>query len=267
MEQIDLAILGATSGEISSFSNSFRQSDKIEIAGNVFTRHAYRNLNLLIGSTGIGKVNAAAVTAAVLTQFKVMEVWCTGCAGAFNEAGLRIGDVLITRDSICGDEGVLHRDGISSTKLIGIPLLQKDGLIFYDRFPLDGFDSFNKLKALLPSGGYIREAITCRLQPGKFDEDSNDSFAIRYGPSVTVGMASGDPETAGKRFQTHAALAENMEGSAIAQVCFLFGVPFLECRGISNIAGVRDKKHWNLNLAVDHSQAVVRHVLENIAKT
>lgn len=267
MEQIDLAILGATRGEISSLYDSFPQSEQIEIAGNVFTRHAYRNFNLLIGSTGIGKVNAAAVTASVLTRFKVMEVWCVGCAGAFSRKGLRIGDVLITRDSICGDEGVLHRDGISSTELIGIPLLQKDGLLFYDRFPLEGFDTFNKLNTLLPPGRYIKDDLTSRLQPCRFDEDAGDSFTIQYGHSLTVGMASGDPETAGKRFQTYAALAENMEGSAIAQVCFLFEVPFLECRGISNIAGMRDKKHWNLRLAVDHSLAVVRHVLENITKT
>ena len=78
-------------------------------------------------------------------------------------------------------------------------------------------------------------------------------------------MASGDVETAEKRFQTHGALAENMEGSAIAQVCFLFDVPFLECRGISNIAGIRDKKHWDLDLAVDRSHAVIGHVLESIA--
>ena len=160
MEQIDLAILGATRGEISSLSESFPQLERIEIAGNVFTRHARRNFNFLIGSTGIGKVNAAAVSASVLTRFQVMEVWCVGCAGAYGGAGLRIGDVLITRNSICGDEGVLHQDGVSSTELIGIPLLQKEVRLFYDRFPLEGFETFHKVNTLLPPGMYRRDAFT-----------------------------------------------------------------------------------------------------------
>jgi futalosine hydrolase len=265
MNKIDIAILGATRGEILSLSESFPQSEKIEIAGNVFTRHVYRNLSLLIGSTGIGKVNAAAITSAVLSRFRVMEVWSVGCAGGYGGAGLRIGDVVITRDSLCGDEGVLSRDGPSSMELIGIPLVQKEGIFFYDRFPLAGFETFCKLHALLPPGSYREECLTCPPQPGRSDDAGENSFLIRYGNSVTVSMASGDVETAEKRFQVYAALAENMEGSAVAQVCFLLDVPFLECRGISNIAGIRDKKNWNLGLAVEHSHAVIRHVLNSIS--
>jgi futalosine hydrolase len=263
MEQIDLAILGATAIEISSLSDSFPQRERMEIAGNVFTRHTHRDLNLLIGSTGIGKVNAAAVAAAILSRFKVKDLWCVGCAGAFSQTGLRVGDVLITRDAVCGDEGVLHLAGVSSTELIGIPLLQKKGRLFYDRFPLDGFDTFHKLETSLPSGSYVKAGCTGLLAAS---QSADNAFAIKYGHSLTVGMASGDMETAEKRFQTYAAMAENMEGSALAQVCFLFDVPFLECRGISNMAGVRDKKHWDLNLATDHSHVVIRHVLENIVK-
>jgi len=265
MEQIDFVILGATRSEISSLCESYPGSEKIEIAGNVFTRHTYRNIYLLIGSTGIGKVNAAAVTSAVLSRFSVSEVWCVGCSGAYSGGGLRLGDVLITRDAVCGDEGVLHRDGLFSSEVIGIALVEKQGRLYYDRFPLDGFETFRKLKALLPPGSYITEGVTGGLQPMRFEEAGENSFTIRYGHSLSVGMVSGDAETAQKRFEVFAALAENMEGSAIAQVCLLFDVPFLECRAISNIAGIRDKDLWDLNLAVGRSHAVIRHVLENIA--
>jgi futalosine hydrolase len=173
--------------------------------------------------------------------------------------------VVITRDSICGDEGILYKDRVSSTEVIGIPLLRKEGRPFYDRFPLGGFETFRKLDMLLPPGRYMTAGATRCLQPGDFNTDSDNSFMVQYGPNLTVGMVSGDLETANKRFQDYAAMVENMEGSAIAQACFLFDVPCLECRGISNIAGVRDKKQWDLKLAIDHSHAVIKHVLEIVA--
>jgi futalosine hydrolase len=48
-----------------------------------------------------------------------------------------------------------------------------------------------------------------------------------------------------------------MEGAAIAQVCAIYKIPMLEIRGISNIAGERDKRKWNLDLASENCQELV----------
>jgi len=77
-------------------------------------------------------------------------------------------------------------------------------------------------------------------------------------------MASGDTQTADARFRRHGALAENMEGSAIAQTCLLFDLPFLEFRGISNMAGVRDKTRWDIGSALDHCIAVIKLLLDQL---
>jgi futalosine hydrolase len=69
-------------------------------------------------------------------------------------------------------------------------------------------------------------------------------------------MASGDFETAAERFQRHGALAENMEGSGIAQACFRFEVPMVECRGISNYAGNRKMNEWKLAEASTHAMSI-----------
>ena len=45
-----------------------------------------------------------------------------------------------------------------------------------------------------------------------------------------------------------------MEGAAIAQVCAIYNIPVFEIRGISNIAGIRDKRRWNLSLASENCQ-------------
>ncbi len=263
MERIDLAILGATAREIAPFSRCFPLSSEIDIAGNHFGIHRHEESCLLIGTTGIGKVNAAAVCAAVLSNRDVAEVWNVGCSGAYRISGLRIGDVLVSRCCICADEGILRKDGTDGMDVIGIPLLLKDGGPIYDRFSLEESIQRKQLSALLPQGTYSLDSYGLIL-PGERDE--NHSFRIVYGDSLTVGMASGDPETADKRFLLHGALAESMEGSALAQACFLFEVPFLEIRGISNLAGVRDKSKWDFDAAIDHSTSVTAHLLQQSAR-
>ena len=274
MERVDLAILGATSGEIASLCGFFRPSSSFKIAGNPFSTYFYRDLKLLIGTTGVGKVNAAATAAAALTSFRAGEVWNVGCAGAYGGSGLEIGDVLITEKCICADEGILRKEGSMSTSSLEIPLVLKDAQPFYDCFPLDESLARRQIRALLPAGmfstdpsGGIRpddllDAHCSSFGPGSGPEKKR-RFRVQYGPSLTVGMASGDIHTADARFQSFRALAENMEGSAIAQACLLFDVPFLEFRGISNMAGVRDKTKWDIGAAMEHCLSVIKHLLDN----
>ena len=69
-------------------------------------------------------------------------------------------------------------------------------------------------------------------------------FQVVYGPSLTVSMVSGDRQTAKERFEQRRAFAENMEGTAVAQACVRFNIAMVECRGISNWAGDRNKTRW-----------------------
>lgn len=273
MESVDVAILGATAGEIAPLS-ALGPSSRVEVAGNLFSAHIYGDLRLLIGTTGIGKVNAAAIAAAVLSSFRAVEVWNVGCAGAYRGSGLEIGDVLIADNCICADEGILAKEGPMPTSSLEIPLVVKNGQPFYDRFPLSESLSRRQIRDILPegiyspdpSGGIRLRSLGDTPSNGLArspDMDKKSSFRIRYGPSLTVGMTSGDIQTAGARFRRFGALAENMEGSAIAQTCLLFDVPFLEFRGISNTAGMREKAGWDLSSATDHCLAAVRRLLDN----
>jgi futalosine hydrolase len=243
------------------------------MAGHAFSICTRRGLELLIGTTGVGKVNAAAVAAAALSIFRAGEVWNVGCAGAYCGSGLEIGDVLVTENCICADEGILGEEGPMPASSLGIPLVVRNGQPFYDCFPLGDFLSRTQVRALLPPGTYgpdssggIRPCEPRDSQPGDIDPAGDAAkrcgFRVQYGPSLTVGMVSGDVQTADARFRRFGALAENMEGSAIAQTCLLFDVPFLEFRGISNMAGVRDKARWVLDAATEHCTAVIIHLLD-----
>ena len=67
---------------------------------------------------------------------------------------------------------------------------------------------------------------------------------------------------ASERFRHFGAYAENMEGSAVAQACFRFDTPAVECRGISNLAGVRAKETWQMEKSIAHCHGIVINWLE-----
>ncbi|HEX7239102.1 MAG TPA: hypothetical protein VF263_02460, partial [Longimicrobiaceae bacterium] len=56
-------------------------------------------------------------------------------------------------------------------------------------------------------------------------------------------------------------LCEGMEGAALAHVCALYGVPFLELRAVSNAVEDRDLSRWRLPEAVDAATRAVRAVV------
>ncbi|UCD34070.1 MAG: futalosine hydrolase, partial [Nitrospiraceae bacterium] len=161
-----------------------------------------------------------------------------GIGGAYAGAGLDIGDVALASSELYGDEGVSARGGIKGLKEIGIPLLQRGRKRYFNEFPIS-----------LPKG-----PLVC----GQRDRP----FSVKPGRFVTVSAVSGTPERAAELETRFHALCENMEGAAVAQVCALYRVRLHEVRGISNIAGIRDKRKWNVDRAVQNCQ---RTVLELIA--
>mgnify|MGYP003310184123 CR=1 FL=1 len=56
------------------------------------------------------------------------------------------------------------------------------------------------------------------------------------------------------------ALAEAMEGAAVALAANETGCPFVEVRGISNEAGDRDHSRWDIDLACKNAARVVAHL-------
>jgi futalosine hydrolase len=49
-----------------------------------------------------------------------------------------------------------------------------------------------------------------------------------------------------------------MEGAALAHVCALYGVPFLELRAVSNTVEDRDLSTWRIREAAEAAQRAVR---------
>lgn len=72
----------------------------------------------------------------------------------------------------------------------------------------------------------------------------------RRGPSVTVAGVSGTPRRAAHMAALGKGLTENMEGFSLALGAASAGIPFVELRAVSNLAGFRPPEGWDLPLAL-----------------
>lgn len=170
----------------------------------------------------VGKVAAAATATALIEHFGVDRIVFTGVAGGVAH-GLSIGDVVIA------DALVQHDlDARPFFPLHEMPLL---GLA---RCPVD-----SRLSSQLRSaaGTFLQERLRQTTQPAVLER-----FGIRA-PRVHCGLvASGDQfigsaqRVAALRSSLPDVLAVEMEGAAVAQVCYEYGVPFALMRTLSDTA-------------------------------
>lgn len=85
------------------------------------------------------------------------------------------------------------------------------------------------------------------------------------GPELlSVCAASADARHAAVRHEAYChAVAEDMEGFAVAMACQLLQVPLRIVRGISNVAGNRDFKTWQVDSALQQAAHLVDAILMN----
>lgn len=197
------------------------------------------NNKVVAAVTGIGKVNTASVLTALLERFTPRLVINTGCAGAYGSSGMGVGDIAVASAEIYGDEGVLTPAGWEPLDLIGIPVLERNGVRYFNEFPL----------TVHPAERAVRLADALGI-------------TVRHGRFVTVSACSGTLRRGDELARRFDALCENMEGAAAAHTALAYGVDCLEIRGISNMVEERDLSRWNILLAVENAQRFILKFLE-----
>jgi len=236
-----IALLSSMSFESNLLLSLFNKVRVSEAAGKKVYKGRLSGLDVLIVNTGIGKVNASHSLTSVVESFPVAKVINIGVGGAYPGSGLTIGDVAVASKEIFGDDGVITSRGWKDMEEIGIPVLQKGRKKYFNEFPLS-----------IPAQAF-------------FSDQGNTVASISSGPFITVGSASGTRKRAKELEKKFGGICENMEGAAIAQVCAIYGIPMIEVRGISNIAGIRDKRMWRLKEASENCQKVILSLLENVS--
>ncbi len=194
---------------------------------------------------GMGKVNAAHAAALLFTQYAPDLLVIFGIGGAYPSSGAQVGDLALARSETAADEGVVTMDGFHDTEYIGIPLVRTGAQIRYNSFPAP-------------------EALLAQAEVALRKAGGPDTAAVHVGPFLTLSTCTGTDARARELEDRYAALCENMEGAAAAQVAVLHGIPWIEVRGISNIVEDRDMRKWNIPLAAAAVQRAVRSIVEDI---
>ncbi|HCC34761.1 MAG TPA: 5'-methylthioadenosine/adenosylhomocysteine nucleosidase [Ruminococcaceae bacterium] len=199
-----IGIIGALEIEIEGFNALMEEKTEKRISGIPYVQGILAGKNCVTCICGVGKVNAAMSAAIMMNEFSPSLIVNTGVAGALKN-GIGIGDLVIGTDVIQHDFDIVAAGNPSGAVEVG------DELII--RFPCDNAAT----QILLDSAQHI----------------------IKEETIFSGTVATGDQFISGKeaRHQLAAkfdALTCEMEGGAIAQVCYRIGVPFALLRSISD---------------------------------
>lgn len=175
--------------------------------------------------TGVGPVNAAHALTRFLVEEGAGAVVCCGVGGAYPGSGLAVGDVICAESECYADLGAESPEGFLDMEALGFPLVEGDPPLF-GRLPLDLFP------------------------------------APRRAAFVTRSTCTGTLESARAIEARTGGAVESMEGAAIVQVARRMGVPVGELRGISNLAGDRDRDAWRLREAAEAAQRALLEWIE-----
>jgi len=212
---------------------------------------------VVLAFSGWGKVASASVATTLLQHFGAEEIIFTGVAGAV-DPDLQVGDVVLASELIQHDMDASPVPGI---RRFEIPLIGKVRFQTDPRRRSLGLGGIGDFIGVGGAGGIEGSAI------GKLGTRP---------PRVVEGLvASGDQFIADKGRREEIlrllpdALCVEMEGAAVAQVCFEHGKPVTVVRTISDTADAASPIDFPVfleTLAGFYSRGVVKVLLSDLAR-
>ncbi len=243
-------ILGAFSEEVALLEQSLSVARPQTIRGIRFVTGSLKGRRVVVVSSGVGKVNAAMAATLLIDRFKPSEVLYSGIAGAVNP-DLHPGDIVIGQKCAQHDLGTLTPEG-----------MQRQGVrnpVNWERNPVF-LESDPKLLALAVETAHGLELE--RIQTSEGERIPNVVKGILVSGDVFIASPA-------KREELRRELgadAVEMEGAAVAQVCYELGVPFLIIRSISDSADSNARKESNVftPVAAQNSAALVTALVQRL---
>ncbi|MBT3188963.1 MAG: 5'-methylthioadenosine/adenosylhomocysteine nucleosidase [Anaerolineae bacterium] len=231
---MQIGIIAAMEEELKEIRSRLENQEEIHYGQFYYYTGRLCGHDVVVLLCGIGKVNAAVGTTLLLDKFKPEYIINTGVAGGFPDL-LKIGDIVVSTE-------VRHHDA--------------DATIFdyeYGQIPrMPVAYQADKTLVNLTSKSLTGEGSP-RIVQGEIM--SGDSFI--YHPEQIQQIRERFPSV----------LAVEMEGAAIAQTCYLFDIPFVIIRSISDIVSVEqseeDYKKF-LTKAAENSVALVINLLNKL---
>lgn len=175
------------------------------------------NIDVLAG--GVGPIVSAVRTSHALFKKRYELVINMGIGGGFQDRA-EIGSIVVGTEMIAADFGIETPDGFYLAEVFELGLSR------------------------ITSDARLRKRLinAFRLAGLKFSP----------GPILTVSTVTGTESTAIEmKKREPKATAEAMEGFGVAVAAQIIGIPVIEIRTISNMVGIRDKKRWRINEALE----------------
>ena len=216
-----VAIVAAMQQELGALLALMPDEQRVRVAGRDFWVGHLHGQPVVAVLSRIGKVAAAVTASVLLERFGVRAIVFTGVAGGL-APGVNVGDVVVATE-------LLQHDMDAS------PIFPRHEV------PLMGLSRFAADAAISDA---LAQVVTNVLRDpvALIGQEGVDEFGLSS-PRVHRGLlVSGDrfvsttAESAALQRELPDALAVEMEGAAVAQVCHDYGVPFAAMRTISDRA-------------------------------
>lgn len=221
-EQI-IGIMGAIPQEVDGIIAILQDKTAVTLGNRTYYQGVLGKQKVVVVYSRIGKVAASATASALLLRFNVNEIIFIGVAGGI-APHIEVGDVIVARDLIQYD-----MDVSPLRPKYEIPLLNKT------YFETNEMRSNQVIQ-------HIEHFLSPAILATKIAAQELDKFAIKQ-PQVYFGtIASGDQffSTNQQKENLQQALPEvlcvEMEGAAVAQICYEYGIPCTVIRTISDKA-------------------------------
>ena len=233
-----IGVLVAMPEEGTALVDAMDVTDRIEHGRRVFLVGDLWGVSSIIVVARCGKVAAATTVTELIVRFGVSQVICTGVAGGVGK-GVGIGDVVVA-----------------------------DELVQHDLDPRPLWPRY--IVPLLETGTFATDpALSSRITDAARAQADEDGA----GGAVHIGLiASGDefihgPSRAHEiRDSLPGVLAVEMEGAAVAQVCYEYGVPCAVFRTISDRADSDAASDFGDSLgtiAASHTRGILSRVFRD----
>ena len=181
-----------------------------------FIKGTIKGKKCILAKSGVGKVNAARTTQAMIDKFDIQYVINLGAGGSVNSM-LNIGDVVVGKHVVQHDFDITAF-GHSKGYITGV-----GNNVICDR---DLVDEFEQIIRGLPER----------------------SYNIKLGIIATGDIFCTDPIMKDKIRSKFNADVVDMECAAIAQTCYLDNVPFIVIRSISDTPNGKNASTFDENL-------------------
>ncbi|WP_257929315.1 multifunctional 5'-methylthioadenosine / S-adenosylhomocysteine nucleosidase / 6-amino-6-deoxyfutalosine hydrolase [Campylobacter lari] len=214
-----IAILGAMPEEVTPLLETLKEYQSIEYANNTYYLAKYKNHELIIAYSKIGKVNSTLSAAIMIEKFKAELLLFTGVAGAFNPS-LEIGDLIYATKLAQYDLNITA---------FGHPL----GYVPGNEIFIKTDDKLNNLAI------EVAKELGVKLQSGIIA--TGDEFIC-------------DENKKAKIREIFSADACEMEGASVALVCDALKIPCLILRSMSDKAG--EKAEFDFDEFVEKSAKI-----------